>query len=292
MIAGEKMKKRYPIIMFLPALLLFGIFFIIPTIQGMYYSFTHWNFFNTKFAGLTNYINILTDPRLNGMIKNTFLFAFITTVFKVGLGLLLAIFVNRKLRTKNYLRTVFFIPAILSPVAIGIIFSGMMHPKTGFINVFLKWLHLDFLTQSWLTNTKLALYSVMGIEIWQWTGFTMLILLAGLQSIPAYYYEAASIDGATALQKFRKITLPLIMPAFNNSLILSIIGGLKVFGIIYATTQGGPGRATQVFSTFIFNSFSAGRYGEAAAATIIQSGIIAVIALSTLTILRKKEVEL
>lgn len=226
------------------------------------------------------------------MISNTLLFAIITTIFKVGLGMILALFVNRQLRTKGFLRTVFFVPAILSPVAVGIIFSGLMHPTTGFINVFLRFLHLDVLTQSWLTNTSIALYSVMAVEIWQWTGFTMLILLAGLQAIPQTYYEAAAIDGATPFQKFKNVTLPLILPAFNNSLILSMIGGLKVFGIVYSMTQGGPGTATQVFGTFVYKSFSAGRYGEAAAANIVQSIFIGVIALSTLSILRKKEVEL
>lgn len=286
------MKRRYPVIMLIPAFMLFGVFFILPTIQGAYYSLTFWNLFSVNFAGLINYINILTGPRLNSMISNTLFFALITTIFKVGLGLLLALLVNRELKTKNYLRTVFFVPAILSPVAVGIIFSGLMHPTTGLINVFLRGMHLDFLAQSWLTDTNLALYSVMAIEIWQWTGFTMLILLAGLQSIPDIYYEAASIDGATPFQKFKHVTLPLILPAFNNSLILSIIGGLKVFGIIYSTTQGGPGRATQVFGTFVYNSFSAGRYGEAAAANIIQSVFIGIIALSALSVLRRKEVEL
>lgn len=286
------MKQRYPLVMLLPIVILFGVVFMLPTVQGFLYSFTHWNIFEARFAGLTNYKNILFDKNLNSMISNTFIFAFLTTILKVTLGLLLAVLVNRKIKSKNYLRTVYFIPAILSPVAVGIIFTGMMHPTNGLINVFLNTVGLDFLTKSWLTDIQVALYSVILIEVWQWTGFTMLIFLSGLQAIPESFYEAADIDGASPFKKFTHVTMPLIMPSFNNALVLSIIGGLKVFGIIYATTQGGPGNTTQVFGTFIFKSFSAGRYGEAAAASIIQSIFIAIFALTTMNFIRKKEVEL
>ena len=117
------------------------------------------------------------------------------------------------------MRTVFFLPAVLSSVAVGLIFTAMMHPANGIINVALRAMGLPMLAQNWLTDPKLAIFSVAFVEVWKWTGFTMVILLAGLQSIPEHYYEAARLDGATGWQKFRYVTFPLIMPAFTLSLI-------------------------------------------------------------------------
>ncbi|WP_242985373.1 carbohydrate ABC transporter permease [Vallitalea okinawensis] len=268
------------------------MFFILPSIQMLAYSFTYWDIFTTRWAGVENFKNLFVDGGLIYSIKNTFTFAFITTFFKVINGLVLAIFLNQKLRTRNYLRTVFFMPAILNTVAVGLIFSAIFHPITGLLNESLRFIGLDFLVREWLTDPSIAIYSVSFVEIWQWTGFNMVILLAGLQTIDKQYYEAADIDGASEFMKFKHITLPLIMPALNNAIVVSLIGGLKVFGIIQATTGGGPGRSTEVFATLIYRSFASGRYGEACAATLIQSIIIAIISLSVHSYLRKKEIEL
>ncbi|MEG0897447.1 MAG: sugar ABC transporter permease, partial [Ruthenibacterium sp.] len=214
------------------------------------------------------------------------------SVGKVGLGLLLAVFLNQKLKTQNFLRTVYFAPCVLNNIAVGVLFAAMMHPTTGLINKILHHIGLGFLAQNWLTDPKLAIYSVASIEIWKWTGFTMVILLAGLQVIPTDYYEAAAIDGATEWQKFKSITIPLLMPALTNSIVVNLIGGLKVFDMIYATTQGGPGNATEVLNSYMFKSFGQGRYGEASASSVILSIIVAVVVVSSYSILTKQEVEL
>lgn len=285
-------KKNYPLYFLVPGILVFVIFFIIPFLIAFGYSFTNWNFRKADFIGLTNYINILKDPNMNIAFVNTFLFTIITTVLKMVLGLILAVFLNRKFMLTNYLRTVFYLPAVISTVAVGIAFTALMHPSKGLINIVLNSIGLEALAQNWLTDPNIAIYSVCMIEIWKWTGYTMMILLAGMQSVSQDYYEAAEIDGATGWQKFRYVTFPLIRPSFNNCLILNIIGGLKVFDIVLATTGGGPGISTQVFNSVIYRSFSYNMQGEASAGTVILASIVLVITLFTYRIITKKEAEI
>ena len=167
-----------------------------------------------------------------------------------------------------------------------------MHPTNGLINGFLNAARLGGLAQSWLIDTNIAIFSICAIEIWKWSGFTMVILLSGMQTIGKEYYEAAEIDGAGGWKKFRYVTFPLLLPAFNNALILNIIGGLKVFDLIQATTQGGPGTATEVFGTIIFKSFGSGRLGEGCAASILLALVIALIAMHTYKYISNPEVEM
>lgn len=284
-------KKRYPLYLILPGFAVFLVFFLLPNLIGVFYSFTNWDLFSADFVGLENYKNILSDKRLTLAYTNTLKFAIFTTTGKMVFGLLFALILNRALKLKNYYRTVWFMPAIMNNVAVGLIFTAILHPKNGILNGFLNAVGLDFLAMNWLGDIKFALYSVMFVEVWKWTGFTMIIFLAGLQSIDKHFYEAADIDGASPWQKFRYITMPLIMPAFNNSFIISIIGGLKAFDIIFAMTNGGPGTATNVINIMVYKAFSNGRYGEAAAGVVLLTIIIAVIAVTANTILRKKEVE-
>ena len=204
--------------------------------------------------------------------------------------LALALLVNNRFRGVNYMRTVFFLPAVLNNVAVGLVFRSMMHPS-GLINRTLTTIGLGALTQNWLTNPKIAIFSCAFVEIWKWTGYTMVILLAGLQAIDTTYYEAAELDGASRWQQFRSVTLPLIMPAFNNAVVISIVGGLKVFDIVQALTNGGPGNATSVFGTLIYSSFSSGSYGRGCAASMILTFFVLLIALPTNRFLSGKEVE-
>lgn len=289
----ESMKnnKRYSYLWTAPAILIYIVFFIIPFFQGIYYSFTYWSIFDARFAGLENYINILTNPKINIALKNTFIFTGVTVVFKMGFGLILAIILNRKLKTANFMRAVYFMPAVISNVAIALIFSAVLHPTTGILNQFLNSAGLGFMAQNWLTNPKIVMFSISAIEVWKWTGFTMVILLAGLQTIPQEYYEAAQVDGVTGWQKFRYITMPLLMPSVNNAVILSIVGGLKVFDLVYAMTGGGPGNASEVLNTYVFKAYGNGFYGEACAASVILGILVVTVSLITLKPLKKKEVE-
>jgi raffinose/stachyose/melibiose transport system permease protein len=288
-------KNTYALYFLIPGLLLYVTFYILPSITGLALSFFNVRTFNLStitFAGITNYINVLTDKYLNVAIRNTLIFAVVTTVGKVGLGLILAVFVNNKFRGMRYMRTIFFLPAVLNNVAVGLVFRAMMHPSTGLINKFLRLIGLNSWTQNWLTNPKIAIFSCAFVEIWKWTGFTMVILLAGLQAIDATYYEAAELDGASGFQKFKYITFRLMMPAFTNALIVNMVGGLKVFDIVQSLTKGGPGSATSVFGTIIYSSFGSGRYGEGCAASIILCICVLVIVMPTYKFFSNKEVEM
>lgn len=284
-------KRTYSLWFLAPSVIIYYSLFVFPFLLGVYYSFTDWNFKTASFIGLENYKNILMRKELNIAVKNTLIFALVTAVLKSILGLGLAVVLNRQLRSRNFLRTIFFMPAVINNIAIGIIFVAILHPVTGLLNRFFNAIGATFLAQNWLTDTKLAIYSISMIEVWKWTGFTMVIFLAGLQSISNEYYEVANIDGANAWQKFIKVTVPLIMPAINNAVVLNIIGGLSVFDIVLATTGGGPGRATEVLNTTIYKAYSQLRYGEACAGSSLLSFAIGIIAILVYLFIRKREVE-
>ncbi|GGD50081.1 carbohydrate ABC transporter permease [Paenibacillus nasutitermitis] len=285
-------QKLYPYTMLVPGLLLFTVFFIIPTFQGMYYSFTAWDGFTARWVGMENFQSFFMQSELTKIVKNTILFTIVTSIFKVLFGLILAVLLSRKWTAVGYVQTIFYAPVILSNIAVGLIFVSLLHPETGIVNMTLRGIGLENLVRDWLHDRTIALYSASAVEIWKWSGFNMIILLAGIQTISGSYYEAANIDGATAWQKFIHITFPLIMPAFNNILLLNLIGGLKVFDIIFATTGGGPGTATEVINTWIYKSYGSGFLGEASAGGFILAFMVALVAVPTFSLLRRREVEL
>ena len=287
------MKSPYSLYLVMPALIVYTVLFILPAAVGIVMSFFSAKSFTLSkwtFAGWTNYQNVFEDPYINVAITNTLTFSIVTTIGKMVLGMSLALFVNKKFRGTQYMRTVFFLPAVLSNVAVGLVFRSMMHPN-GLINQALLAVGLESMKQNWLTDPNIAIFSCAFVEIWKWSGYTMVIFLAGLQSIDTTYYEAAEIDGASPWQRFCNITMPLIMPAFNNALVINIVGGLKVFDLVQTLTKGGPGSATSVFGTLIFSSFSNGNYGRGCAASVILTIFVILIAVPTNQFISKKEVE-
>ena len=284
--------KRYPIRFVIPGVVLYVCFCIVPFLLGVRYSFTNWNFLKADFVGLENYKTIFQDPNMSIALKNTLIFTFVTTVGKVLFGLILAVFLNRCTRASRFMRTVFYLPAVINSIAAGIVFKSIFHPTKGILNQMLSMVGLGALQQDWLTNTNLAIYSICIVEIWKWSGYTMMILLAGMQNISGTYYEASTVDGANAWQKFRYITVPLLMPALNNVIVFSLIGGLKVFDVVVATTGGGPGYATEVLNTMVYHSYSYQLYGQATAGTTILAGIVLIITLLTYNTIARKEADL
>lgn len=289
---SKRMKSRYSYVFGVPSILFLTVFFFIPIIVGMGLSLVNVLGFDiraARFAGLSNYKAIFNGTNTVLAIKNSFIFAGITTILKIFFGLLLALALSRTTRITKVLRTVFFIPAIINSVAVGVIFQSLMHPSNGLINAGLKLIGLEGV--NWLSDPKIAIYSICIVEVWKWTGYTMVIFLAGLQSISSDYYEAATMDGAKGFTRFRYITFPLLLPTFNNALVISIIGGLKVFDIILVTTGGGPGAATEVFNTLTFKAFASGRLGEGSAVGVLLALCIAAIIIPTYRIISQKEVE-
>ncbi len=260
-----KPMKPYPFYFVIAALALYVTFFIIPSLAGIAYSFTDWSSYSEEvsFVGLDNFRTILSpDESYLSFIGNTLVFTFWTIILKTAFGLGLALLLNRGVRSfVNGYRVLIYLPAILPTLVVALIFRSILNPATGLLNSLLRSVGLDGLALSWLTDPAIALYAVIGVDSWKGIGYIMVILLAGLQTIPRDYYEAAEIDGAGAWAKFRYITLPMLAPALMIVTVLNVLYGLRIFDIVYALTNGGPGYATEVLSTEIFKAFSKGQFG-------------------------------
>lgn len=283
-------KKIYKTYFTFPALFFYILLFIIPVILNFGYSFTNWNAIKmtgetAKFIGFDNFIDIFQDRELFMVIIRTLLFAAVTTVFKNVIGFLLALALNEGLKTKNILRAIFFLPAMLSPLIIGLIF-GSIFMKAGFANQLLTVLGLEELTKAWLTTKSTALGTTMFVEIWRQVGFNMVIYLAGLQLIDKSYYEAAAVDGASKIQQLRYITLPRILPSLIINLLLALSQGLKAFDIVFVLTGGGPNGATELINTLVFNQFGKKLYGMSAAYGVI---LFIITAIAGLLVLRLRD---
>ncbi|MBE0600517.1 MAG: sugar ABC transporter permease, partial [Firmicutes bacterium] len=183
-----------------------------------------------------------------------------TTVLKNVLGLILALVLTKRIRLLNFHRAIMYIPSVLSALIVGMVFRSILNPKIGLLNVSLRAVGLDSLALQWLTDSKIAFRSVMAVDIWKGMGYIMTIFIAGIMSISPMYFEAADIDGANAWQRFRYITLPMLSPTLAVTTILNVIYGLKVFDMVYALTNGGPGYATEVLYTGVYKEFGLGRY--------------------------------
>jgi raffinose/stachyose/melibiose transport system permease protein len=289
----EKMKK-YPLYFIFPALLLFIIFFVTPTIENFYYSFTDWNTYASTihFTGFKNIIELFKENVLPLALKNTLIYAFFVTIFVNIVGLLLALMLNDSFHGVNFFRTVFYIPVVIAPLIVGYIFTAIYNPTNGILNEFLRLTGLGILASNWLSDNHTALYSIIATEIWKSSGFTMIIFLAGLKTVSVDLLDAANVDGANYFQKCVKVMLPMIAPAFTVNILVTMIDSLKVFETVLVLTGGGPGYDTEVINTFIYRNFARGNWGYAAAGGLIQSVIIAAISVFILIFLRKREVDL
>ncbi len=258
--------------MIAPALILYLIFMIYPVLRGLYISFFRWDgLTDPVWIGLKNYGFILDDKVFWQALKNTFLFAIFVTISKNIVGLLLALILNQKIKGRTFFRTAAFMPVTFAFVVIGVLWSWIYNPIFGLLNNVLNALNLDFLIRGWLSDPKIALYSIMVVDIWKWTGFHMVLFLAGLQGIPDEYYEAADIDGANRFQKFFRITLPLLSQILAVSVIMSILGAfVSNYDVVYVMTGGGPFHATEVALTWIVTTtFQYSRVGKANAMSMI-----------------------
>ena len=258
---------KYFLVFIMPALVIYLLFSILPFLYTIFYSFTDYtdmNPVNLSFVGLKNYMKVFQTPLMIKAIKNSVIYSLLLTSFQTILALPLAVILNKKLKSRNLLRAVFFFPAVFSSLIIGYLWSFIMSSSDfGLINNLLHSLGMD--TVNFFTADN-ALYSVIFTQVWQWTGWAMVIYLANLQSISPDLYEAADIDGATGLKKFFYVTLPLMCPSVKIIVVTGLIGGMKVFDIIYSMTSGGPGNATQTVMTVMMKKgISDGFYSTGAA---------------------------
>jgi raffinose/stachyose/melibiose transport system permease protein len=280
-------------LMYLPALLLLSVFIFYPFIQGVRYSFTNWDGYSEHFrwVGLLQYQRFLSDPDMLRTIVNTFIYGCGSTLLQNILGLAYALFLDQNIRGKGFVRTIVYLPIIISPLIMGYISYFFFQYDGGAANDVLHL--LGRAPVDWLGNGPTAVWIITFVNIYQYMGVAMIIYLAGLQAIPREFQDAAAIDGASALTRFRFITLPLLMPAITVSVVYNVIGGLKLFDVIVAMTNGGPGYASQSLSTMMYNLYFA-REDAGYAATLgnIMFLIITVVGVALLFALRRKEVRL
>jgi raffinose/stachyose/melibiose transport system permease protein len=281
--------QNYPYWFYLPAALVFGIFFVVPTALSFYFSLTRWTLFDSTFIGLDNYRVFVSDPQLVAGLRNTIIYAILTSGFKVIISLPLAMLLTSYIRLKGVLRSIVFFPTLVSIVAIGITFSTLMQPSIGLINTALGALGLP--QPQWLGNPNLALYSVILVDIWQGLGIATVIFIAGILSIPEDYFEAARLEGGTWV-KFRHVILPLARNATFTVILLSFIGGLRRFDLIWTMTRGGPGFASDVLTSVIYKQYQAGFYGLSTAGNVVLFILITAIVYPLMRFFNRMEIEL
>ncbi len=256
----------------LPALLFFAAFLIYPLLHTVYLSLTEWAGFDLKkisFVGFENFKLIPPDWIFWKAMRNTLYFVVGTTVFLNLLGLGLAVFLNSSTRLTRLVRTLIFIPVLLSPVIVGVMWSRIFDPF-GVLNQILEKLKLIQTPIFWLGDRRMALVSIIGATVWQWVGYDMVLYLTGLQQIPEELYEAAMIDGANRWQLLRRITLPLLKGVGTMVILLNLIGGVRVFDIVYVMTKGGPNHNTEVLATHLYEvAFWFNKMGYASVIAVI-----------------------
>ena len=286
-------KNAYPTWFAAGALVLFGVFVLLPSVLGLGFAFTDWNSYSSdlNWVGLDNFAAIF-DPNSTyfSAIENTVLFTVATIILKTVIGLALAVLLTSGVRRFAYLfRAIIYLPAVLPMVAVGIVFKSVLDPDAGMLNTTLRFVGLGGLAQQWLTDISLALWSVIGVDTWKGAGYIMVILIAGLLVIPRDYYEAASIDGATGWQAFRYITMPLLRPVLAVTTVLNLLYGLRVFDIVYVLTNGGPGYATSTVYSTVFDAFSLGQWGVATALSSVFVVVGVILSFVVLRVLRQSE---
>lgn len=239
---------------------------------------------------LGNFIRLASDRFFLDALGHTLVYALVALTFEFLLGLGLAVLLNEKLRGRNFFRALLLVPMMLPPVVVGVVWRLMLNPNFGAVNGTLKGAGVDTTALTWTASPKLALASVIMVDIWQWTPFMFLVLLAGLQAIPQEPYEAALIDGSSRWQTFRHITLPLLRPAILIALLLRTMDLLRVFDQIFILTEGGPGFATETISLYIYRTaFRFSDFGYAAAMSFVLLLLTNIISMLYIRLLQRQE---
>ena len=282
--------KTY-ILMILPALILFIAFNTIPLITGAFYSLTNYRGYGSyDFVGLRNFKDLFQDSRIGKSYLFTFKYAICGTILVNVLSLILALGLNSKIKFKNTLRGLYFLPNILGGLVVGYIFSFIF---TYIIPTAAKALGINFLSSSILASEKWAWVGVLIVGVWQSVAMNTIIYISGLQTIPSDIYEASSIDGASKWYTFRKLTLPLLLPFVSTNLILSTKNMLMVFDQIMALTKGGPAQSTESISYLIYrNGMDGGQFGFQSANAVIFFVVIVTNSVIQLIITNRKEQQL
>ena len=273
-----------------PSLFGFLAFLVAPVVIVFVLSLFSWNLITSpQFVGLANYRRMFSDSQSWHALLNTAYYVVLNIPIQTVLALLLALALNRKMRGSKFFRVLFVLPWMAMPVALGVIWNWFFDPRSGIIDHVISL--LGFTGPNWLTSTTWAMPVVASVNVWQYTGYTMLFLLAGLQAIPQQVYEAASLDGASALQRFFRITLPLLRPSMFFVLVTNVIGSFQQFDTVYVMTQGGPGESTTTMNYYIYQqAFELFHAGYAATLSILLFAVILTVTIVQFRYFRKRTI--
>lgn len=277
-------------IMYIPALIFFTLFVVYPFIEGFRIAFTDWNGFsqNYSYVGMKNFSRLFTDTNLLKALKNTLIYGFGSTLFQQILGLSYAILLNSSFRGRNFARTLIYLPVLIAPVIMGYMWYFIFQYSHGALNDIA--LILGNKPSDWLASGSRSVIIIVTVNTLQFCGISMVIYLAGLQTIPTMYYEASDIDGASKVGQFLHITFPLLRPSLITSITLNLIGGLKLFDAIKALTNGGPGYSSHSISTLIdYTYFRNQNAGYASAMGLLLFVIILMVSIVFQGLANRKE---
>lgn len=248
-------RNRITVFLFLlPALFVYGMYNVYGIVRTFIYSTMEWTGLSPRmtFIGLENYATLIGDSKVWHALGNNLILVVVSIIVQLSFGLILALIINSRIRGRKFLRTVYFMPMLLSTVATGILWILMYDPYFGLVNQLLAAVGLDSLQHVWLGEANTVMGSVLFVICWQYIPQYMILISAGMSNIPEDVYEAATIDGANKFQQFKNITLPLLAPTLRISAVLSLVGSLKYFDLIYVMTGGGPNGQTDVMATYMY----------------------------------------
>jgi multiple sugar transport system permease protein/raffinose/stachyose/melibiose transport system permease protein len=273
-----------------PAFLVLGLFFFAPTIYNFVYAFTDWSSFKSEInpVGLDNFADLLKSDTLGNSIKVTIVYSALVALFQNCIGLGLALLLERDTRLNRFARAAFFIPVLMSALAVGYVFRALLKTD-GVVNTFLAQVFGEGASVPFLDSRTWTIVVVALIHAWKWCGMSMLIFLAGLKGIDSDLQEAAAIDGANHWQLFTKIKIPLLAPAFTFNVATALLGSMNSFDIVQAMTGGGPARSTELVNIFIFRTFGQGLFAQATTMSLVLFFLIAALAFPVIRALRKRE---
>ncbi|HEY3559437.1 MAG TPA: sugar ABC transporter permease [Kribbella sp.] len=272
-----------------PAFAVLIVFFLVPTLYNLIYAFTDWSSFKTAInpVGLDNFRALLGNGVLLADLRTTVIYAALVALFQNLFGLVLALLLEADTRFNRFARVMFFVPVIMSALAVGYIFQALLKPA-GALNAVLGWIVGHDVRTAWLAGSWTLLYVAL-IHAWKWMGLAMLIYLAGLKTIGVDVLEAARIDGAGAWQTFCRVRFPLLAPAVTFNVATALLGSMNSFDIVQATTGGGPAQTTEILNIFIYRTFGQGLFAQATTMSLVLLLVIALMAFPTIWLLRRRE---
>jgi raffinose/stachyose/melibiose transport system permease protein len=287
---SRRERASHPAWFLLPALVVLAVFFFVPTVFNFVYAFTDWSGFKSEInpVGFDNISELADSGTLFSSLRVTLVYAVLVAIFQNVFGLALAVLLERDNVLNRTVRAVFFVPVLMSALAVGYVFQALLKPD-GALNDVLGLLVGSDVTIPWLGSTEWTIVVVALIHAWKWMGLSMLIYLAGLKTMPQDVLEAARIDGATSWKTFWTIRFPLLAPAVTFSVSTALLGSMNGFDVVQATTEGGPARTTEILNIFIYRTFGQGLFAQATTMSLVLFLMVALIAYPVIKLLRRRE---